>query len=127
MANDFSGDGTYKLLYNLESGALTTDSIGSNTLTDEGGVTANTTDYKQGSASGDFESTSAQCLYCTDGDLDSGVPLKSGESNDALMVALWTQFESIPADIALWLNMIIGMMKEHSGLKLKALMTNYTL
>ena len=101
MANDFSGDGTYKLLYNLESGALTTDSIGSNTLTDEGGVTANTTDYKQGSASGDFESGSAQCLYCADGDLDSGVPLKSGESNNALMDAFWCQFESIPADISL--------------------------
>jgi len=95
MANDFSGDSNCVALYNLESGALTTDSKGSNTLTDVNTVAANTTQYKQGAASADFETSSTERLYRTDANLSTDFPFKSGQSNNLMSVCFWAQFEAV--------------------------------
>ena len=87
--------------YRFESGALTTDSEGSNTLTNSGTVTANTSEYKEGSASADFERSSNQYLYRTDANLDSGFPLKSGESNENMTVCCWVKIEAGSQDMTI--------------------------
>lgn len=94
MANDFSGDSNCKALWRMESGALTTDSKGTNTLTDNNTVGTDTVNYKEGAASADFEQANAEWLSITDGNLDSGFPLKGGESNKTILVCFWAKVES---------------------------------
>ncbi len=94
MANDFSGDTNCVAVWNFESGAFTSDSKGSNTLTDNNTVSANTTDYKQGSQAADFESNANESFSVTDTNLDSGFPLKNGDTNKKISVCLWFRMES---------------------------------
>jgi len=96
MANDFSSDSNCKALWRLEDGALTTDSKGTNTLTNSN-VTAETVDYKEGSGCGDFTAGASTHLYITDGDLDSGFPGKSGEANGTFSICFWVKFNSLPS------------------------------
>lgn len=95
MANNFSGDSSCKALWRFESGALTTDSIGSNTLTDYNTVGTNTTQFMEGAASADFEKDASERLGISDSSLDSGFPGKSGESNGSFTCCFWVMFESI--------------------------------
>jgi hypothetical protein len=80
--------------YRFENGALTTDSEGTNTLTDSGTVTANTSEYKEGAASADFEASSTQYFYITDANLDSGFPFKSSGGAENITVCCWIKLES---------------------------------
>ncbi len=82
-----------KALWSLDNGALTTDSIGTNTLTDNNTVGTDTVNYKEGDASADFESSNSEYLSITDANLDSGFPLKSGESG-TFSVTFWYKAES---------------------------------
>jgi hypothetical protein len=85
--NNFSNDSACKAVYNFESGKPTTDSKGSYTLTNTGSVTANTTYYEQGSASGDFNGSSK---YETIADASlTGFPLASGDSNKVISACFW--------------------------------------
>lgn len=81
--------------WKFESGALTTDSRSTNTLTDVNTVTADTTNFKEGAASADFEAGSTQYFYRTDANLASGFPLKSGESNTTITISTWIRPESL--------------------------------
>ena len=92
--NDFSVDGNAKALWNVDNGALTTDSKGTNTLTDNNTVGTSTGDYQVGTASADFTISNSESLTITDANLDSGFPLKSGESNDDISVTFWFKKES---------------------------------
>ena len=92
--NDFSVDGNAKALWSVDNGALTTDSKGTNTLTDNNTVGTSTGDYQVGTASADFEYNNSESLTITDANLDSGFPLKSGESNDDISVTFWYKKES---------------------------------
>ena len=84
-----------KAYYRFEDGALTTDSEGTNTLTNNGSIVANTTDYKEGSASADFERSGADDYFnITDSNLDTGFPLKSGENNENMTIFGWIRLES---------------------------------
>lgn len=89
MANNFSGDSNCKALWKFDNGALTTDSKGSNTLTNKNSVTANTSDYQEGDAAADFDAASNQSFSITDASLDLGFPLKSGDTNKILSVCMW--------------------------------------
>ncbi len=97
MPNNFAGDSHCKALWSMESGALTTDSIGSNTLTNNNTVTANTTTFKEKLASGNFVAASSQAFNITDANLNSGFPTKSGETNFTFSVAFWSRFVSFAA------------------------------
>ena len=55
MANDFSGDNSCKALWSFESGALTTDSKSTNTLTNNG-ADEEPTNHMEGSCGAAFVS-----------------------------------------------------------------------
>ena len=93
--NDFSGDGNAVALWSVDNGALTTDSIGTNTLTDNNTVGTDTVDYQVGNASADFEISNSESLTITDANLDSGFPLKSSDSATGdISVTFWYKKES---------------------------------
>ena len=94
MANDFSGDSNCKALWRFESGALTTDTIGSNTLTDYNTVGEDTTNHMEGSCAADFEKSNSEHFVITDANLDSGFPLKSGDTNKKISICFRVRFES---------------------------------
>jgi len=101
MANDFSADGNCKALWNLESGALTTDSKGTNTLANTG-VAEDLVNFKQGACSGLFVHADADRLSITDALLDSGFPLKSGEANRTFSFCFWVK----PTTASIWRHCI---------------------
>ena len=80
-ANDFSADTTCYALWRFESGALTTDSKGGNTLVSLGTPIADTVDYKEGAASVGLSAATPDYYTITDTSLDTGFPLKSSDTN----------------------------------------------
>jgi len=99
VPNDFSSDGSCKALWRYESGALTTDSIGSNTLTSSGSPTANTTSFKEGSACVDLEASTPDYFSITDANLDTSFPLKNGDTTKEISICYWIRFETLPLDV----------------------------
>jgi hypothetical protein len=102
MANDFSSDTNCVALWRFEDGALTADSKGSNTLSPSGSPVADTGDFKEGAASCDFEAGDPDYFTIADASLDSGYPLKSGESNKDISVTCWIKIESLTANRAVY-------------------------
>lgn len=77
--------------WKFESGALTTDSQGSNTLTDNNTVGTDAVDYKEGSACAVLEYDNTEYFSITDANLDAGFPLKNGDSNKTISVCFWAK------------------------------------
>jgi hypothetical protein len=95
MANNFSIDANCVALFRMESGALVTDSIGTNTLTNVGvSETTATGTFKEGSCAANFESDENDYMYRADADLDAGFPLKSGDTTKKFSCAFWMKQES---------------------------------
>ena len=96
MANNFANDPDVVALYRFESGALTTDSSGNgNTLTDINTVAEDTTNEKEGACCADFTKANYEVLYCTDANLSSNFPLKSGTSNKKFTISAWIRLKSV--------------------------------
>ena len=93
MANDFSGDANCVALWNMDNGALTTDSKGGNTLTNRNTVTQSV-DVKQGDRSGEFEQANDESLSIVDANLDAGFPLKNGDAVKKIALCKWVKFQS---------------------------------
>ncbi len=91
VGNDFTSDPHCVALWRFETGQLTVDSIGSNTLEIVETVTADTTEYKEGDSSVD---TRLGYLRMDDADLDPGFPLKSGVATPEFSVAFWMKARS---------------------------------
>jgi len=91
--NDFSTDSDCMAVFELDNGALTADSQGTNTLTNSG-VTNDTSDYKRGDACGVFSSSDR--LEITDANLDANFPLKNGDANKKISITAWVKFSSLP-------------------------------
>jgi len=100
MANVFSGDANCVALWRFESGALTTDSKGTNTLTDINTVGEDAVNYKEGACSADFEINNAEEFYILDANLDAGFPLKNGDPIKIISVCGWVKFESFASSSA---------------------------
>jgi hypothetical protein len=94
--NNFAGDPNCVALWRFEPGALTADSIGTNALGNKG-VTAQTTDRMEGSASGDFEFSENDYMSIADANLSAKYPHKNGTSNRKMSLCFWLKFESLPA------------------------------
>lgn len=96
MANNFSGDTNCVALWRFESGALTTDSKGTNTLTDVNTVAESTGagGFKEGACAADLELGNRECFTITDAALDAGFPLKSGDANKKISVCCWFEIEA---------------------------------
>ena len=95
MANDFSGDSSCKALWRFESGALTTDSKATNTLTNNGG-TEETTNHMEGACAVALASASSQYLNIPDANLVSGFPLKSDDTTKLATFAFWIRPTTVP-------------------------------
>jgi hypothetical protein len=96
MANDFSGDSSCVALYNFESGAIVTDSKGSNTLTlSATPPSAYTADKKQGGASCLMVQANDTSGYITDANQGTGFPGKSDDTKKRGTFAFWVKFNSI--------------------------------
>lgn len=91
--NKFDTDPSCKALWRFESGALCTDSIGNNDLTNSG-VAESTGTYFEGTCAADFEYGDNDYLVIDDADLDEGFPLKSGDTSKLISVAFWLKPES---------------------------------
>ncbi|MDI6451757.1 RHS repeat-associated core domain-containing protein [Anaerobaca lacustris] len=89
--NDFSSDPNCAALWRFENGALTADSIGSNTLTQSGSPAADTSNYREGSASANLASGR---FYITDASLSADYPFKSTDTNKKISVCLWFNMTS---------------------------------
>jgi hypothetical protein len=94
MANNFSGDDSCKALWRFESGALTVDSKGSNTLTAVNGPTGNTSDYREGACASQHSRSSKQYYKITDAALPSDFPFKSGGTARKGTYCGWFKFAS---------------------------------
>ncbi len=95
QGNNFSSDPNAVALWRLEAGKLTVDSLSTNTLSNKG-VTANTANYKEGQASGDFEVDENDYMQIVDPNLSAKFPFKNGTSNKKMSVCFWARFESMP-------------------------------
>ena len=103
MANDFSSDASCKALWSFESGALSADSKGTNTLTASDPAPAESTgDFKEGACCADFENDNNNWFYCNDADLDAGFPLKDGDTTKQITVGCWVKPESWGNDRYIW-------------------------
>lgn len=96
MANVFTTDPNCVALYRFESGALETDTIGTNTLTNnDSDVVANVADYQEGAACADFEKDTYARMLAAETDMDSDVPgTVAGDPHYFLSVACWFKAES---------------------------------
>lgn len=89
MANNFSTDLNCIALWRMENGALTTDSIGGNTLTAVNSPTANTTSFKEGASSVTLVSASNQYLKLLDANADADFPLRTGDTTLLISMCGW--------------------------------------
>lgn len=94
MANDFSAETRCKALWRFESGALTADSKGTNTLTSAGTPAEDLVDFKEGACCVDIEYATTDYFTIADAALDAGFPLKNGDATKKLTWAAWIKQES---------------------------------
>jgi len=88
--NDFSGDANCVAVWNIDSDALGTDSLGPNyTTLINSGVAWDTTNQKRGTGCGDFDPAGSDYMYCADANLEAGFPLKNGDSKKEISVCAW--------------------------------------
>ena len=93
--NNFASDVDCVALWRFESGKLTVDSIGTNTLTNQG-VVVNTADKKEAAGSADFESDEADFFSLADASLAEKFPFKGGDPAKNITVCAWVKLESLP-------------------------------
>ncbi|MFZ5452426.1 MAG: LamG-like jellyroll fold domain-containing protein [Thermodesulfobacteriota bacterium] len=94
MANDFSGDNRIKALWRHEDGALTTDSKGTNTLTNNN-VSSDTGDKKEGGACGNYVKSNSAYQVITDANLNAGFPFKNGDLAKKGFIAYWLKAAAV--------------------------------
>lgn len=83
-----STDANLVARWKLDDGALVTDTSGDNDWTTNTTVTADTSDKKEGDASGFWEDSNNDYMEQTDAELDADFPLKNGVSGD-WSVSFW--------------------------------------
>lgn len=96
----FIDDATTVALYQFEGSFLLTDSINSNTLTNNGSVVTNSSDTQEASFSASFNGSSY--LSIADGDQSSDFPLKNGASNKEFTITSWFKLTNVTGPKVLW-------------------------
>ena len=94
MPNNFSLDANCKALWRLESGALTADSKGGNTLMNLG-VSEDLVNFKEGACSGLFIRSESDRMYRSDAGLDAGFPLRSDAATTSFSFTKWIKLTAI--------------------------------
>jgi len=94
--NNFTTDQNCVAVWNLEPGALTADSIGTNTLSTDGSVIeSNTVDFVQGDGAGQWMVSNKPTMFIADDDLDADFPLKRNGMNRNISVCFWVKFDDL--------------------------------
>lgn len=102
--NDFSTDTDVVALWKFESGALTTDSEGGNTLTDNntvGTAVISSPPPGDGTQAADFNVGTSESFTVTDANLDAGFPLSNGEGG-VISVCFWFKAETSVLNMGQW-------------------------
>jgi len=96
--NDFSNDSSVYGVYNFESGALTDDSSAQGTAQDftasANAPDSDTSNYKQGAGSADYDDSVPEYHYRTDANLATGHPFKSSTGEHDFSVCYWVRKNS---------------------------------
>lgn len=100
--NNFANDPHCRALWRFESGALTTDSKGSNTLTNNNTVTEDTTNFMEGACSASFDLVNDEYFNITDSNLDSMFPLKIGDTSPEFTVLFWFHLATLATNQAFY-------------------------
>jgi hypothetical protein len=95
MPNDFSLDSACKALWRFESGALTQDSKGANTLTAVNGPTESPADFREGAGAAALAGASDQHFTIPDASLPADFPFEDGGSARQGTYLGWFKFNSI--------------------------------
>ena len=93
-ANYFTGDPNIMALYNHEEDLYRTDSSGQGNDMLSIGVSSDTTNYMQGSASADFTAADEDELYIVDSSLSDKFPFQNTNTQTLMSVAGWFRFET---------------------------------
>jgi hypothetical protein len=88
MANNFSSEASVKALWRFESGALTTDSKGANSLAAHNTPAEDGADYKEGACAVALVTADSDYFNVPDANLDAGFPFKSGDTTKLMSVCL---------------------------------------
>ncbi len=88
MPNDFSSEVNCQALWNLETGALGTDSKSTNILANTG-VTADTTNFRQGVSGGRFTASENDRMTRADASLSAAYPHKSSDTTKKVSLCFW--------------------------------------
>jgi hypothetical protein len=99
--NNFASDPNCVALWRFESGKLTADSVGTNTLQNHG-VTANTADKMEGISSAMFKASDKDYFWITNASLSSKFPFSSSSAPKAISVAFWLKLASLPPAGLTW-------------------------
>jgi hypothetical protein len=87
---NFAGDANCKALWLFEPGALTADSKGTNTLTNNNSV-GSAPECREGSGAALFDGDSHQYATIADAALPSGFPLKNGDTAKQISICFWVR------------------------------------
>ena len=93
--NNFASDPNCVALWRFESGQLTADSVGTNTLTNHG-VTANTTDKKEATSSANLQAAQNDYFSIANASLSSMFPFSGAAAPKTISVAFWMKLNSLP-------------------------------
>lgn len=91
-------DASLMARWRFENGALTTDSKGGHTLTNNNTVTVDTTNYWEGSASALFVAASKQYFSLIDSLLNINFPFKFGTTNNLMSVCFFFKMGTTSTD-----------------------------
>ncbi|HSV98955.1 MAG TPA: pre-peptidase C-terminal domain-containing protein [Sedimentisphaerales bacterium] len=95
VGNNFAQDANAVALWKFESGKLTLDSLGTNTLENHGAV-ANASVKQEGESSAQFRASEFDYMSIPDANLAAGFPLKSGTTNRNISLCTWFRMDSLP-------------------------------
>jgi hypothetical protein len=90
MANDFSNDSAFIALFNVEDGALGTDSSGNGETLTLSSVVSDVVNFRQGAASA-FANLVGNRMYRANASLGADFPGKNGTSNRTFTVCGWVR------------------------------------
>jgi hypothetical protein len=103
--NNFASDPDCVAVWRFESGKLTLDGVGTNNLVNQS-VTADTVNYKEGSAAARFHAATGyddrNYLSIADANLASPFPGKNATANKRFSICFWVKLDSIPNSVNEW-------------------------
>jgi len=93
--NNFASDPDCVALWRFESTKVTTDSVGTHTLQNQG-VTTVAADKKEGGSSAQFKASEKRCLWIPHAALAPAFPFSGPTAPKTISIAFWMKLSSLP-------------------------------